>query len=383
VTDEILPFTIDVPDEQLDDLLRRLRHTRWPEAETVAGSDEPWSQGMPLHWAQELCRYWAEDYDWRSTEARLNALPQYRTVIDDLAIHFIHVRSPHEHAMPLVLTHGWPGSVVEFLKVIGPLTDPTAHGGDAADAFHVVVPSLPGFGWSDKPEHTGWKIPRIAMAWEQLMLRLGYDRFFAQGGDWGSMVTAALAAGHPAHLAGIHLNMPIVIPDPDTMVDLSAAEMEALASFEHYQRWESGYSAQHASRPQTVGYGLADSPVGQMAWIVEKFWAWTDCDGDPLNVLTSDELLDNVMAYWLTNSAASSARLYWESFHDLDVREISVPTGCSIFPHEIFRTSRRWAEKRFTDLRHFGELDKGGHFAAFEQPELFVAEVRESFRTMR
>jgi len=383
VTDEILPFAIDVPDEQLEDLLRRLRHTRWPEAETVAGSGEPWSQGMPLHWAQELCRYWAEDYDWRSTEARLNALPQYRTVIDDLAIHFIHVRSPHEHAMPLVLTHGWPGSVVEFLKVIGPLTDPTAHGGDAADAFHVVVPSLPGFGWSDKPEHTGWKIPRIAMAWEQLMLRLGYDRFFAQGGDWGSMVTAALAAGHPAHLAGIHLNMPIVIPDPDTMVDLSESEMAALGSFEHYQRWESGYSAQHASRPQTVGYGLADSPVGQMAWIVEKFWAWTDCDGDPLNVLTSDELLDNVMAYWLTNSAASSARLYWESFHDLDVREISVPTGCSIFPHEIFRTSRRWAEKRFTDLRHFGELDKGGHFAAFEQPELFVAEVRESFRTMR
>ena len=383
MTDEILPFAIDVPDEQLEDLLRRLRHTRWPEAETVAGSGEPWSQGMPLHWAQELCRYWAEDYDWRSTEARLNALPQYRTVIDDLAIHFIHVRSPHEHAMPLVLTHGWPGSVVEFLKVIGPLTDPTAHGGDAADAFHVVVPSLPGFGWSDKPEHTGWKIPRIAMAWEQLMLRLGYDRFFAQGGDWGSMVTAALAAGHPAHLAGIHLNMPIVIPDPDTMVDLSESEMAALGSFEHYQRWESGYSAQHASRPQTVGYGLADSPVGQMAWIVEKFWAWTDCDGDPLNVLTSDELLDNVMAYWLTNSAASSARLYWESFHDLDVREISVPTGCSIFPHEIFRTSRRWAEKRFTDLRHFGELDKGGHFAAFEQPELFVAEVRESFRTMR
>jgi epoxide hydrolase len=383
VSEEILPFRIEVPEEQLDDLRRRLRHTRWPEAETVQGSAEPWSQGMPLHFAQELSRYWLEEYDWRATEARINEFPQYRTVLDGLGVHFLHVRSRHDHAMPLVLTHGWPGSVVEFLDVIGPLTDPTAHGGDAADAFHVVVPSLPGFGFSDKPDHTGWGIPRIAQAWEQLMLRLGYDRYFAQGGDWGSMVTAAIAAGHPSHVAGIHLNMPIVLPDPETMDSLSEAELAALGAFDHYQKQESGYSTQQASRPQTLAYGLADSPVGQMAWVAEKFWAWTDCEGDPLNVLTKDHLLDNVMLYWLTNSAASSARLYWESFNDLDVREVAVPAACSIFPHEIFRTSRRWAEKRFGDLRHFNELDKGGHFAAFEQPELFVDELRTAFRTMR
>jgi pimeloyl-ACP methyl ester carboxylesterase len=381
VTEQILPFHIDTPEDQLDDLRARLRHTRWPEAETVAGTDEPWQQGMPLHVTQELARHWAESYDWRATEARLNAHPQFRTVVDGLGIHFLHVRSPNPDALPLVITHGWPGSVIEFMKVIGPLTDPAAHGGDPADAFHVVCPSLPGYGWSDKPDHTGWGIPRIAAAWEQLMLRLGYDRFGAQGGDWGSMVTAALGMNHPTHLAGIHLNMPIVIPDP--VDDLTEAEVSALAGFDHYQKWDNGYSTQQSTRPQTLGYGLADSPVGQMAWIVEKFWAWTDCDGDPFNAISRDELLDNVMVYWLTNSAASSARLYWESFTDIDLRQVAVPVGCSIFPYEIFRTSRRWAEKRFTDLRHFNALDKGGHFAAFEQPEAFVGEVRAAFRTMR
>ena len=383
VTDEILPFTIETPDDQLEDLQRRLLHTRWPDQETVAGTDEPWKQGIPLHVTQELTRHWAESYDWRATEARLNAFPQFRTLIDGLGIHFLHVRSPEPDALPVVITHGWPGSVVEFMKVIGPLTDPVAHGGDAADAFHVVCPSLPGYGWSDKPTNAGWNIPRIAAAWEELMLRLGYDRFAAQGGDWGSMVTAAIGAGHPDHLAGIHLNMPIVLPDPETLDNLTDAEVSALSGFDHYQQWDSGYSTQQASRPQTLGYGLADSPVGQMAWIIEKFWAWTDCDGDPFNAHSRDELLDNVMVYWLTNSAASSARLYWESFKDLDVREIHVPVGCSIFPHEIFRTSRRWAEKRFSDLRHFNEVDRGGHFAAFEQPELFVEELRTAFRTMR
>jgi pimeloyl-ACP methyl ester carboxylesterase len=383
VSTDIVPFTISVNDAELEDLRTRLRHTRWPDAETVTGTDEPWSQGMPLHFAQELAEHWASGYDWRATEARLNGFDQFRTEIDGLGIHFLHVRSPEPDALPLIITHGWPGSVVEFLKVIGPLTDPASHGGDPADAFHVVCPSLPGFGWSDKPDHTGWGIPRIAAAWEQLMLRLGYDRFAAQGGDWGSMVTAALGAGHPDHLAGIHLNMPIVIPDPNTMDSLTEAELSALAGFDHYQQWDNGYSTQQSTRPQTLGYGLADSPSGQMAWIVEKFWAWCDCDGDPRNVISADELLDNVMAYWLTNSAASSARLYWESFKDLDLREISVPVGCSIFPKEIFRTSRRWAEQRFSDLRHFNELERGGHFAAFEQPELYVSELRDAFRTMR
>ncbi len=383
VSDEILPFRVEVPQEALDDLAARLRHARWPEQETVAGTDEPWQQGIPLHVAQELARHWVESYDWRATEARLNAIPQFRTVIDGLGIHFLHVRSPEEGALPLVLTHGWPGSVVEFLDVIGPLTRPGDHGGDPADAFHLVIPSLPGYAWSDKPDHTGWGIPRIAAAWEQLMLRLGYERFGAQGGDWGSMVTAHLGMDHTAHLAGIHLNMPIVLPDPETLETMTEAEANALAAFDHYQQWDNGYSTQQATRPQTLGYGLADSPVGQMAWIVEKFWAWTDHQGLPWDAVPKDRLLDNVMLYWLTNSGASSARLYWESFKNLDVREVTVPVGCSIFPREIFRTSRRWAEKRFPDLRHFNELDRGGHFAAFEQPGLFVEEIRAAFRTMR
>ncbi len=303
--------------------------------------------------------------------------------IDGLEIHFIHVRSSHDDALPLLLTHGWPGSVVEFLDVIGPLTEPESHGGSPRDAFHVVVPSLPGFGWSDKPDHTGWGIPRIAAAWEQLMLAIGYERFAAQGGDWGSMVTAALGASHTTHLAGIHLNMPIVIPDPETMDSLTELESSALEGFGHYQTWDSGYSTQQSTRPQSLAYGLADSPVGQMAWILEKFWAWVDHDGDPRDVIDVDRLLDNVMVYWLTNSAGSSARLYWESFKDVDMSEVGVPTGISSFPGEIFRTSRRWAEKRFTDLRHFGTLDRGGHFAAFEQPETFVSEIRSAFSTMR
>ncbi len=380
---DITEFTIDVGAEELDDLRRRLELTRWPEPETVVASDEPWSQGMPLGITQELTDHWRDRYDWRRVESRLNALPQFRTHLDGLGIHFLHVRSPETDALPLVLTHGWPGSVVEFLDVIGPLTDPVAHGGSAADAFHLVVPSLPGFGWSDRPTEPGWNVARIAAAWEQLMLRLGYERFGAQGGDWGSMVTAALGTNHPEHLAGIHLNMPLVLPDPATMDDLTERELEALAAFDHYQQWDSGYSTQQSTRPQTLGYGLTDSPVGQMAWIVEKFWAWTDCDGDPRNAVDADRLLDNVMVYWTTRSAASSARLYWESFKQPDFSPVSVPVGCSIFPKEIFRTSRRWVEQRFTDLRHFGELDRGGHFAAFEQPELFVSELRSAFASMR
>lgn len=376
---EVEPFRIDIPDSDLDDLRERLRRTRWPDAETV----DDWSQGLPLSYAQELCRTWAEDYDWRATEARINTFDQYTTTIDGLGIHFLHVRSPEAGALPIVITHGWPGSVVEFLKVIGPLTDPVAHGGDAADAFHVVCPSLPGYGFSAKPTEPGWGRDRIAGAWAQLMARLGYDRYAAQGGDWGSMVTTAVAATDAAHLVGIHLNMPIVLPDPETMADLTPSEQTMLTELGDYQRWDGGYSKQQSTRPQTLGYGLADSPAGQAAWVVEKFWSWTDNQGHPEDAVSRTELLDNVMLYWLTGSGASSARLYWESFRDIDLRPIDVPVGCSIFPKEIFRTSRRWAEKRFTDLRYFNEPERGGHFAAFEQPEAFVDELRACFRTMR
>jgi pimeloyl-ACP methyl ester carboxylesterase len=379
VASAVAPFRIETPQADLDDLRDRLHRTRWPDTETV----DDWSQGIPLAYVKDLCRYWCDEYDWRASESRLNTFPQFRTEIDGLGIHFIHVRSPHPDAVPLVLTHGWPGSVVEFHKVIGPLTDPIAYGGKAGDAFDVVCPSLPGYGFSDKPTRAGWGTARIATAWSQLMARLGYERFGAQGGDWGSAVTASIAQQDPDHVAGIHLNMVLALPDPETMSDLTPQEQAALDSLTHYDQWDSGYSKQQSTRPQTLGYGLADSPAGQLAWIVEKFWAWTDCDGDPLNVLTRDELLDNVMLYWLPGAGASSARLYWESFRDFNIAPITVPAGCSLFPKEIIRASKRWAQKRFTDLRWWNELDKGGHFAAFEQPELFVEELRAFFRLVR
>ena len=380
------PFRIDVPEAELDDLRARLRSARWQERETV----DDWSQGVPLDYLTELCAYWADGYDWRRAEARLNELPGYRTEIDGLGIHLLHVRSPHSNALPLVMTHGWPGSIVEFLKVIGPLTDPAAHGGDPADAFHVVCPSLPGYGFSDKPERRGWGVDRIAAAWTELMARLGYERYGAQGSDWGTSVSALIGQRDPDHVAGIHLMPPLAPPDPATFDDLTDAERAALASLEHAAEWESGYSTEHATRPQTIGYALADSPVALCAWIVEKFWAWTDCDGHPENVLTRDELLDNLMLYWLPRTGASSARLYWESIRQVNelisgpVHDVvEVPTGCSIFPKEIQRPSRRWAQKRFPDIRHWNELDRGGHFAAFEQPEQFVDELRRFFRQVR
>jgi pimeloyl-ACP methyl ester carboxylesterase len=375
-SDEVVPFRIAIEETVLDDLRSRLDRARWPEPETV----DDWSQGIPLAYVQDVCRYWADKYDWRSTEARLNEFPQFRTDIDGLGIHFLHVRSPHEGAFPLVITHGWPGSIVEFLKVIGPLTDPTAHGGDAGDAFDVVCPSLPGYGFSDKPASPGWNVERIARAWAALMARLGYDRYGAQGGDWGSMVTTSIGQQDLDHVAGIHLNMPVATP---TFEDLTETENAALASMGNYRSVDSGYSKQQSTRPQTVGYGLVDSPVGQCAWILEKFWAWTDCDGHPENVLTRDELLDNVMFYWLNAAGASSARLYWESMNRGFGDPVPAPTGCSIFPKEIFRISRRWAENRFTDIRYWNELNRGGHFAAMEQPELFVNEVRSFFRLVR
>jgi pimeloyl-ACP methyl ester carboxylesterase len=380
VADRIEPFRIDVPEADLDDLRDRLARTRWPDAETV----DDWSQGIPLAYVRDLCAHWASAYDWRATEAMLNGFGSSRTELDGLGIHFLHVRSPEAGALPLVLTHGWPGSIVEFHKVIGPLTDPVAHGGDAADAFHVVCPALPGYGFSDRPTRAGWKVPRIAAAWIELMRRLGYDRYGAQGGDWGSSVTTSIAQQDPEHVAGIHLNMVIAIPDR-SMGEPTAQERAAIESFKHYQAQESGYSTQQSTRPQTLGYGLADSPAAQAAWIVEKFHAWTDCDGHPENVFTRDELLDNVMLYWLPDAGASSARLYWESFHDFDTKlaPVAVPVGVSNFPKEISRPSRRWSEPRFSDIRHWNDLERGGHFAAFEQPESFVDEVRTFFRLVR
>jgi pimeloyl-ACP methyl ester carboxylesterase len=378
----VTPFRVEIPEADLDDLRERLLRTRWPEPETV----NDWSQGVPLAYLRELCEYWATRYDWRATEARLNRLPQFRTEIDGVGIHFLHVRSPHPDALPLVLTHGWPGSVVEFLEAIGPLVGPD----DPADAFHVVCPTLPGYGFSDKPGRHGWGVERIASAWSRLMVRLGYTRYGAQGGDWGTSITTWMAKQDPEPLVGIHLTPPLVAPDPATFDDLTARERSAIADLERGQVSEDGYSLEQSTRPQTIGYGLVDSPVLLAAWIIEKFHAWTDCAGHPENVLSRDQLLDNLMLYWLPATGASAARLYWESFPQIkqtfaegttDI--VAVPVGCSIFPRENPRPSRRWAEKRFVDIRHWNELDRGGHFAAFEQPELFVDELRAFFRLVR
>ena len=379
MSDAVTPFTLHVDDAVIADLHRRLDHTRWPERETV----DDWSQGTPLAYVQAVCRYWREQYDWRERERRLNHFPQFLTTLDDLPIHFIHQRSPHPQALALLITHGWPGSVVEFHKVIGPLVDPVAHGGRAEDAFHVVCPTLPGYGFSGKPTEPGWGVGRIAEVWDRLMLRLGYGRYVAQGGDWGAAITAMIGQQNLGHCAAIHVNMPIVEPDPATLNDLTPLEQGALEAFRYYTEQDSGYSKQQSTRPQTLGYGLTDSPAGQAAWILEKFRAWTDCDGHPENVLTRDEMLDDIMLYWCTASAASSARLYWESFNALGRFEIDLPAGISIFPKEIFRASRRWAERHYRHLIHWNELDRGGHFAALEVPQVFVDEVRTCFRPLR
>jgi epoxide hydrolase len=374
----IKPFRISVGDDVLADLKSRLQKTRWPEAELV----DDGSQGAPLKWIKEVCQYWADGYDWRSREARLNRFPQFTTEIDGLDIHFLHVRSLHPEAMPLIITHGWPGSVLEFHKVIEPLTNPTAHGGVGGDAFHVVCPSLPGFGFSAKPTTIGWNADRIAAAWAMLMDRLGYARYGAQGGDWGSVVTTSLGANDASHCAGIHITFAIATR-PKVEGQPTPEEARALQGIKHYTDWESGYSKQQSTRPQTLGYGLSDSPSGQAAWILEKFWAWTDCDGHPENILSRDELLDNVMLYWATASATSSARLYWESFRRRTAHTVTIPTGVAVFPKEIVPPVRKWMEGSYTDIRHWSEMPKGGHFAAFEQPDLFVNDVRAYFRMLR
>jgi pimeloyl-ACP methyl ester carboxylesterase len=378
---ELREFTVEISDAQVTDLRERLAKTRWPERETV----EDWSQGIPLGYVRELAEYWARDYDMQRVATRLNALPQFHASARGLGVHFIHARSPHEQARPLLLTHGWPGSVLEFLSVIGPLTDPTAHGGNAEDAFHLVIPSLPGYGFSDKPTTTGTGIEDIGAAWDELMTMLGYHEYFAQGGDWGGLVTAAMAIEAPRGLRGVHLNFAVVSPDALAQLgEPTAEEQEQLGRLPHYQQYEAGYSTQQATRPQTIGYALADSPVGQLAWIVEKFYAWTDCDGHPENAVSRDELLDNVMIYWLTNSAASSARLYWESFGTLVTKldEIALPSAISQFPKEILAFSERWLRTRYTGLRYYHVPSKGGHFAAAEQPQLFVQEVRAGIRAI-
>ena len=369
------PFVIAFSEDAIADLRDRLRRTRWPEAATV----DDWSQGVPLDYLRDLCTYWAESYDFDAAQQRLNRFPQIRTTIDGLAIHALHVPSPHERALPLVLTHGWPGSIVEFLDVIDALIDPP----DSADAFHVVVPSLPGYGFSDRPAVTGWDIDHIARAWGELMGRLGYDRFGAQGGDWGAMVTTAIAHTYPERTVGVHVNLPIV---DFARIDLSEAtdeEQSDLAAMAHHQRWGRAYSEIQSTRPQTLGYGLTDSPAAQCGWILEKFWAWTDCDGHPERAVERDKLLDNISVYWFTATATSSARLYWESLSSIDMEPVTVPSGISVFPREIFPVSKRWCETRYRDLRSYRRLDAGGHFAALEQPANFVEEVRTFFGMVR
>jgi pimeloyl-ACP methyl ester carboxylesterase len=394
--DAIRPFRVDIPEEALIDLRNRLVATRLPDKETVSDN----SQGVPLATVQKLVRYWADEYDWRKVEARLNSYPNFITEIDGLDIHFIHVRSKHANALPLIVTHGWPGSIIEQLKIIDPLVDPTAHGGSAADAFHVVIPSMPGYGFSGKPTSTGWEPARIARAWTVLMKRLGYTRFVAQGGDWGAIVVDEMGVQAPSELLGIHTNMAGAVPaDIDKAAGAGAPTPSGLSDDERraYERLKLvyakgvGYAYQMGLRPQTL-YGIADSPVGLAAYLLDHD-AWSlelisrAFDGHP-GGLTRDDVLDNITLTWLTNTGISSARLYWErlnsgGFGFFNVKGVSIPVAVSAFPDELYQAPRSWAERAYPQLIHYNKLDKGGHFAAWEQPELFVEEVRAGFRSLR
>jgi pimeloyl-ACP methyl ester carboxylesterase len=389
----IRPFRIDVPEDDLDELRRRVCATRWPDKETV--SDR--SQGVQLAKLRPLVKYWGTYYDWRKVEATLNALPQFITEIDGLDIQFAHIRSPHEDALPLLMTHGWPGSIVELLKVIDPLTNPTAHGGRAEDAFHLVLPTMPGYGFSGKPTTTGWSPARMASAFHELMLRLGYPRYVSQGGDWGAIISELLAVQAPDGLLGIHVNMPGTVPphvlrhlrnsDP-APEELSEREKIAYDRLLHFYRDGFGYAAMMNQSPQTIGYALADSPVAMAAYYYDKFAEWTDSGGEPEKVLTYDEMLDAISLYWLTNTGASSSRSYWEGaqagggpFDAFDIP--TLPVAVTVFPAEIYQAPRSWGERTFGNLIYWNEVDRGGHFAAWEQPQLFSEEIRAAFMPLR
>ena len=388
----IRPFEVRVPEEDLVSLRRRIAATRWPERETVTDV----SQGVQLATMQALARYWCTEYDFRRFETRLNALPQFVTEIDGLDIHFIHVRSPHENALPLIITHGWPGSVIEMLNVIGPLTDPTAYGGNAADAFDVVVPSMPGYGFSGKPTETGWGPEHIADAWIELMRRLGYTQFVAQGGDWGAQITDVMGAKAPPGLLGIHSNMPGTVP-PDVAATLAGDAAPSGLSAEEGRAWERlnflytkgiGYATEMALHPQTL-YGLADSPVALAAWMIDHdLFSYEDIarafDGNPVDNLTQDEVLDNITLTWLTNTGVSSGRLYWENtLGFFDVKGVRVPAAVSVFPRELYQAPRSWTEQAYPHLIYFHEVDRGNHFAAWQEPDLFTTELRAAFRPLR
>jgi pimeloyl-ACP methyl ester carboxylesterase len=384
VTATIEPFTLDVPQAQLDDLTDRLARTRWPDRETVGDT----SQGPPLAKLKALVAHWRDGYDWRRCEALLNGFGQFRTTIDGLGIHFLHVRSAEPDAMRLLMAHGWPGSVLEVRHVIDRLTDPVAHGGEARDAFHLVIPSMPGFGFSDKPDATGWGISRIADAWIELMDRLGYERWGAQGGDWGSAVTEAIGRKAPAGFVGLHFTLPLVFPTAEEVADATEQEAAIIADAQRYQDVLSGYAKEMATRPQTVGYGLSDSPAGRAAFIYQLFADASDSDGDPEAVFGLDAMLDDIMLYWLPNAGASSARLYWEAAQEgastpPPSGPNPTPAGFSIFPKEAVRASQRWIGRRYKTVLRFNELDRGGHFAAMEQPIAFADEIRATFRSVR
>jgi pimeloyl-ACP methyl ester carboxylesterase len=388
----IRPFHIEVPEEQLDELRRRIAATRWPSRELV----DDRSQGVQLATMKELARYWTTDYDWRACEARLNALPQFTTEIDGVDIHFIHVKSPHEDALPLIMTHGWPGSVVELLETVGPLTDPTAHGGDAADAFHLVLPSLPGYGFSGEPRELGWDAGHIGVAWAELMHRLGYTRYVAQGGDVGAAVTDLMSRQAPDGLLGVHTNLLVpVLGIADQLPAESEKERAALAAVTEFRESGFGYFLEMATRPQTIGYALLDSPVALAAWMLDHDTDSYDkisrafVDGKPVGNLTRDHIVDNITVYWLTGTGASAARNYWDDGRaralaaDQAPPPASVPVGFTTFPGEIWATPRSWAEAAYPGLAYFNEVDKGGHFAAWEEPELFSTELRAAFSSLR
>ena len=379
----ITSFTIDVPETVLADLRERLHRTRWPDQMPGVG----WDYGAELTAVQRLCAYWADEYNWTQAQARLNSWPQFTTEIDGQNLHFIHARSKHPDAMPLVVTHGWPGSIAEFEKIIGPLTDPVAHGGSASDAFHVVCPSIPGYGFSGPTTDRGWNVGRVASAIATLMDRLGYARYGAQGGDWGAVITTALGSLDAAHLSGIHLNMVVARPPegPDRMAGVQPDEMAGLAFMAQFREHETGYQAIQGTRPQTLAYGLTDSPAGLAGWILEKFRQWSDCDGDPFTAFTMDELCTNLTIYWVTGTINSSTRLYYETIgpgRRGAAPRVEVPTGAAIFPKELYQPPRVWAEQQY-NITHWSRFERGGHFAAMEQPVLLVDDMRAFFRTVR